>query len=106
MPEKTHTSCGKAFRINFLKTNLMVLYASTLSAEEIEDTKGVSESVNRRRTDNIMTQEKDKRTDNRLCMLVALIDIFVIKLFSYDFKDHTFMLQTSASTTPFRLYNG
>jgi hypothetical protein len=25
-----------------------------------------------------MTQEKDKRTNNRLCMLVALIDIFVI----------------------------
>ena len=47
-----------------------------------------------------MTQEKDKRTNNRLCMLVALIDIFVIKLFSYDLKDHTFMLQTSASTTP------
>jgi hypothetical protein len=47
-----------------------------------------------------MTQEKDKRTNNRLCMLVALIDIFVIKLFSYDLKDHTFILQTSASTTP------
>ena len=46
-----------------------------------------------------MTQEKDKRTNNRLCMLVALIDIFVIKLFSYDLKDHTFMLQISASTT-------
>jgi hypothetical protein len=41
-----------------------------------------------------------------LCMLVALIDIFVIKLFSYDLKDHTFILQTPASTTPFRLYNG
>jgi hypothetical protein len=40
------------------------------------------------------------------CMLVALIDIFVIKLFSYDLKDHTFILQTPASTTPFRLYNG
>ena len=53
-----------------------------------------------------MTQEKDKRTNNRLYMLVALIDIFVIKLFSYDLKDHTFMLQTSASTTHFRLYNG
>ena len=64
MPEKTHTSCGKPFRINFLKTNLMVLYASTLSAEEIEDTKGVSESVNRRRTDNIMT--KYNRTNNDL----------------------------------------
>jgi hypothetical protein len=64
MPEKTHTSCGKAFRIKFLKTNLMVLYASTLSAEEIEDTKGVSESVNRRRTDNIMT--KYNRTNNDL----------------------------------------
>jgi hypothetical protein len=38
--------------------------------------------------------------------LVALIDIFVIKLFSYDLKDHTFILQTPASTTPFRLYNG
>jgi hypothetical protein len=38
-------------------------------------------------------------------MLVALIDIFVIKLFSYDLKDHTFILQTPASTTPFRLYN-
>ena len=35
-----------------------------------------------------------------LCMLVALIDIFVIKLFSYDLKDHTFILQTPASTTP------
>ena len=35
------------------------------------------------------------------CMLVALIDIFVIKLFSYDLKDHTFILQTLASTTPF-----
>jgi hypothetical protein len=34
-----------------------------------------------------MTQEKDKRTNNRLCMLVALIDIFVIKLLSYDLKD-------------------
>jgi hypothetical protein len=33
-------------------------------------------------------------------MLVALIDIFVIKLFSYDLKDHTFILQTPASTTP------
>ena len=33
-----------------------------------------------------------------LCLLVALIDIFVIKLFSYDL---TFILQTSASTTPF-----
>jgi hypothetical protein len=53
-----------------------------------------------------MTQEKDKRTNNRLYMLVALIDIFVIKLFSYDLKDHAFMLQTSASTTHFRLYNG
>jgi hypothetical protein len=53
-----------------------------------------------------MTQEKDKRINNRLCMLVALIDIFVIKLFSYDLKDHTFILRTSASTTPFRLYNG
>jgi hypothetical protein len=54
-----------------------------------------------------MTQEKDKRINNRLCMLVALMDIFVIKLFSYDLKDdHTFILQTSASTTPFRLYNG
>ena len=41
-----------------------------------------------------------------LCMLVALTDIFVIKLFSYDLKDHTFILQTRASTTPFRLYNG
>jgi hypothetical protein len=30
-------------------------------------------------------------------MLVALIDIFVIKLFSYDLKDHTFILQTPAS---------
>jgi hypothetical protein len=39
-------------------------------------------------------------------MLVALIDIFVIKLFSYDLKDHTFILQTPASTTPFRFYNG
>ena len=39
-------------------------------------------------------------------MLVALIDMFVIKLFSYDLKDHTFILQTPASTTPFRLYNG
>jgi hypothetical protein len=29
-----------------------------------------------------------------LCMLVALIDIFVIKLFSYDLKDHTFILDT------------
>ena len=38
------------------------------------------------------------------CMLVALIDIFVIKLLSYDLKDHTFILQTPASTTPFRLY--
>ena len=46
-----------------------------------------------------MTKEKDKRTNNRLCMLVALIDIFVIKLFPYDLKDHTFMLQISASTT-------
>jgi hypothetical protein len=46
-----------------------------------------------------MTQEKDKRINNRLCMLVALMDIFVIKLFSYDLKDdHTFILQTSAST--------
>jgi hypothetical protein len=27
-------------------------------------------------------------------MLVAFIDIFVIKLFSYDLKDHTFILQT------------
>ena len=33
-----------------------------------------------------------------LCMLVALIDNFVIKLFSYDLKDHTFSLQTPAST--------
>ena len=41
-----------------------------------------------------------------LCMLVALIDNFVIKLFSYDLKDHTFILQTPASTIPFRLYNG
>jgi hypothetical protein len=42
-----------------------------------------------------------------LCMLyTALIDIFVIKLFSYDLQDHTFILQTPASTTPFRLYNG
>jgi hypothetical protein len=40
-----------------------------------------------------------------LCMLVALIDIFVIKLFSYALKDHTFILQTPASTTSFRLYN-
>ena len=62
MPEKTHTSCAKAFRINFLKTNLMVLYASTLSAEEIEDTKGVSESVNRR-TDNIMTKYNRPNND-------------------------------------------
>ena len=30
----------------------------------------------------------------------------LIKLFSYDVKDHTFILQTPASTTPFRLYNG
>jgi hypothetical protein len=44
-------------------------------------------------------------TDN-LCMFVVLIDIFVIKLFSYDLKDHIFILQTPASTTPFRLYNG
>jgi hypothetical protein len=36
-----------------------------------------------------------------LCLLVVLIDIFVIKLFSYDLKDHTFILQTPASTTPF-----
>jgi hypothetical protein len=36
-----------------------------------------------------------------LCMLVVLIDIFVIKLFSYDLKDHTFILQTPVSTTPF-----
>ena len=37
-----------------------------------------------------------------LCMLVVLIDIFVIKLFSYDLKNHhTFILQTPASTTPF-----
>jgi hypothetical protein len=41
-----------------------------------------------------------------LCMFVVLIDIFVIKLFSYDLKDHIFILQTPASTTPFRLYNG
>ena len=41
-----------------------------------------------------------------LCMLVALIDNFVIKLFSYDLKDHTFILQTPAYTIPFRLYNG
>ena len=40
-----------------------------------------------------------------LRMLVALIDNFVIKLFSYDLKDHTFILQTPASTTPFK-YNG
>jgi hypothetical protein len=33
-------------------------------------------------------------------MLVALIDIFVIKLFSYDIKDHAFILQTPASTPP------
>jgi hypothetical protein len=44
-----------------------------------------------------MIQEKDKRTNNRLCMLVALIDIFVIKLFSYDLKDHTFILQKQKS---------
>ena len=35
-----------------------------------------------------------------LCMLVVLIDIFVIKLFSYDLKDQTFILQAPASTTP------
>ena len=29
------------------------------------------------------------------------MDIFVIKLFSYDLKDHTFILHTPASTTPF-----
>jgi hypothetical protein len=34
-----------------------------------------------------------------LCMLVVLIDIFVIKLFTYNLKDHTFILQTPASTT-------
>jgi hypothetical protein len=33
-------------------------------------------------------------------MLVALIDIFVINFFSYDLKDHAFILQTPASTTP------
>jgi len=33
-------------------------------------------------------------------MLVALIDMFVIKLFSYNLKYHTFILQTPASTTP------
>ena len=36
-----------------------------------------------------------------LYMLVVVIDIFVIKLFSYDLKDHTFILQTPASTIPF-----
>ena len=31
-------------------------------------------------------------------MLVALIDMFVIKLFSYYLKDHTYILQTPVST--------
>jgi hypothetical protein len=32
-------------------------------------------------------------------MLVVLIDIFVIKLFSYDLEVHTFILHTPVSTT-------
>jgi predicted nucleic acid-binding Zn ribbon protein len=77
-----------------------------MGAQDVrEDRMQKSQKCNLDRTDNIMTQEKDKRTNNRLCMLVALIDIFVIKLLSYDLKDHTFMLQTSVSTTPFRLLN-
>jgi hypothetical protein len=62
-----------------------------LPYEMFENTKGGWASVNRKRTDNIMTQEKDKRINNRLCMLAALNDMFVIKLFSYDLKDHTFI---------------
>jgi hypothetical protein len=43
-----------------------------------------------------------------LFMYVGCINwyIFVIKLFSYNLKDHTFILQTPASTITFRLYNG
>jgi hypothetical protein len=34
-------------------------------------------------------------------MLVVLTAIFVIELFSYDLKDHTFILHTPASNTSF-----
>jgi hypothetical protein len=34
-------------------------------------------------------------------MLVVLTAIFVIKLFSYDLKDYTFILHTLAFNTPF-----
>jgi hypothetical protein len=36
--------------------------------------------------------------------LFALIDIFVIKLFSYDLKDHTFILQTPRLLPPLKTY--
>jgi hypothetical protein len=34
-------------------------------------------------------------------MMVVLTDIFVIKLFSYNLKDHTFIVHTPASNNPF-----
>jgi len=38
-------------------------------------------------------------------MLVVFLDIFVIKLVSYGLKDHTFILHTPESTTPFLAVN-
>jgi len=46
------------------KTNFALKYTNL--EEEFEDTKWLSESVNRRRTENTMAKKKDKGTNNDL----------------------------------------